>query len=92
MMMRIVRKSTEIMAKERQASGDLSDSADETISLKVGSEAVGQAETSGSLLAGQEIDPESLRFQEIRQEVSKMAREDPTGSADLIRRWVQEST
>jgi flagellar biosynthesis/type III secretory pathway M-ring protein FliF/YscJ len=64
---------------------------EEEIVMSVGSSAVGKAEVSESMLTGKEVDPETLRFQEIGKEVSQMVENDPAGSADLIRRWLNDS-
>jgi flagellar biosynthesis/type III secretory pathway M-ring protein FliF/YscJ len=58
--------------------------------LTVGPYPVGQAERSDSLLTGQEVDGEALRFQELGEEVSSLIKEDPEGTAHLIRRWIEE--
>ncbi len=89
MMLRVARKSE----RGGESDGSLQDGsadalADEPL-LTVGPTTVGQAETSESLLAGKEVDPESLRYQELGAEVSKMVEGDPEGAANLIRRWVE---
>ncbi len=87
MLTRVVRKSGDDAAARRSY---LSEGDQPEISLAVESEAVGQAEASASSLAGRELDPDTLRFQELGKEVSKMVEEDPEGTAELIRRWVQD--
>ena len=41
-------------------------------------------------LVGQEVDEESLRVSQLREQVSKLVDDDPEGTADLIRRWVEQ--
>ena len=65
-------------------------SADEPL-LTVGSFPVGQASASGSMLTGQEVDGEDLRYQELGTEVSALIRDDPNGAAQLIQRWTDDS-
>ena len=50
---------------------------------------VGQAEVSESLLTGKEVDAGTLRNQELAREVSKMVEDDPAGTAELLRRWIE---
>ncbi len=59
--------------------------------LTVGSFPVGQASASGSMLTGQEVDGEDLRYQELGTEVSALIRDDPDGAAQLIQRWTDDS-
>ena len=90
MMTRMAGKSTKLAAG-RTSSGSLSDElpADELM-LTVGQAAVGQAGASESLLAGKEVDPDTLRSQELGMEVSKLVDADPAGTAELLRRWVTD--
>ena len=91
MMLRIVRKSSEVMGARRSSGFGPTDlSGDDEPLLTVGSAAVGQAETSESLLAGQEVDPDTLRFQELGREVSRKVEGNPEGAASLIRRWGED--
>jgi len=91
MMMRIVRKSSDTLATRRRRPPDVSPvSEEEVVSLAVGSMPVGRAEVSESMLTGKELDPDTLRYQELGQEVARMVDSDPEGSADLIRRWLEE--
>ena len=87
---RVVRRLTEASAAARRSV--LKDAAaigDEN-ALAVEDGMIGQAETSESWLAGHEVDADTLRFQELGQEVSKMVKDDPEGTADLVRRWIQD--
>lgn len=60
--------------------------------LNVGSQTIGQAlVSSDSVLTGREVDDDTLRFQELGEEVSKLVESDPEGTAALLRRWVEES-
>lgn len=93
MMMRMVRKSSEMLVPHRHRGAELPDAAEgEEPLLTVGQATVGQAEASGSLLTGKEVDPETLRSEELGREVSKMIERNPAGAADLINRWVQDGT
>ena len=56
--------------------------------LTIESHPVGQATAPESMLVGREVDEETLRYQELGTEVSKMVEEDPEGAAQLIRRWI----
>ena len=92
MMMRIVRKSSDTLATRRHRRPDAGPSSEEdAISLAVGPLPVGQAEVSESMLTGKELDPDTLRYQELGHEVAKMVDSDPAGSAELIRRWLEDS-
>ncbi len=92
MMMRIVRKSSDTLATRRRRRPDAGPSSQEdATSLAVGPLPVGQAEVSESMLTGKELDPDTLRYQELGQEVAKMVDSDPAGSAELIRRWLEKS-
>lgn len=88
MMMRVVRKSSEAVVPHRRRTPD-SPPEDEPM-LTVSETPVGQAETSESMLVGKEVDPATLRYQELGQEVSALVQGDPAGSADLIRSWLEE--
>lgn len=60
--------------------------------LNVGAQTIGQALVSSeSVLTGREVDDDTLRFQELGEEVSKLVESDPQGTAALLRRWVEES-
>ena len=92
MMTRIVRKSSEQLGKSRRGAGQVVDPPDDATILAVGPHAVGQAEVSGSMLAGKEVDAETLRYQEFGEEVSKLVEENPEGAANLLRRWIDDDT
>lgn len=87
---RVVRRLSEVSNAARSAMLKDAAALSEEGSLAVEGGMVGQAETSESWLAGHEVDPETLRFQELGQEVSKMVKDDPEGTADLVRRWIQD--
>jgi flagellar biosynthesis/type III secretory pathway M-ring protein FliF/YscJ len=60
--------------------------------LTVGPHPIGQAAVaSGSVLMGREVNVEMLRYQELGDEVSKLVESDPEGTAQLIRRWIEDS-
>jgi flagellar biosynthesis/type III secretory pathway M-ring protein FliF/YscJ len=86
MMSRIAKSAAPSQPPPERASDDYPPS--EEPLLTVGSYPVGQAETAGSILTGQEVDGEALRFQELGEEVSSLIKEDPEGAAQLIRRWM----
>jgi flagellar M-ring protein FliF len=90
MMMRLVRKSSDLVPAHRRPSVESSEP-DEDIPLTVSSGAVGRAEVSESMLTAKEVDPETLRYEELVHEVSEMVRSDPEGAAALIRRWIGDS-
>lgn len=90
MMMRMVRRSTDLLDTRHKDDANLGESVDSEGVLTVGPQAIGQAEVSEGLLTGQELDDVTLRQQELSGEVSKMIEDDPGAAADLIRRWVEE--
>jgi flagellar biosynthesis/type III secretory pathway M-ring protein FliF/YscJ len=59
--------------------------------LAAGASAVGKASLSESLLVGREVDDDTLRYQELGEEVAKLVEADPESAAELIRRWMDES-
>lgn len=89
MMMRLARQASESVAERSGSRVEPADEDDGTI-LEVGSAPIGQAEVSEGALTGKEVDPETLRYQELGTEVSKMINDDPVGTAELIRRWLNE--
>ena len=89
MMLRVVRKSATLVKKLGPIAED--DEDDEGGTLHVGPATVGEAAASESLLTGKEVDEETLRFDQLGTEVSRMVEDDPSGAADLIRRWVEET-
>ena len=92
MMVRMVRKSTEMIGPAAARAGaEFSEMPEEEAVLTVGPRAVGQAEGAEGLLTGKEVDERTLRFQELSREVTKMVEEDPAAAAELVRRWVEEA-
>jgi flagellar biosynthesis/type III secretory pathway M-ring protein FliF/YscJ len=91
MMMRMVRKSSEMAGPRGRLFTESAEGPEQDIPLTVGAGPVGEAEVSQSMLTGKEVDPQVLRFQELGSEVSKMVERDPEGAAALIRRWVEET-
>lgn len=91
MMMRMVRKSSEGLGTVRAESNESQSvpEADELLTVNGGP--VGQAEVSQSLLAGREVEPEALRYQELGDEVSKMVEQDSEGTASLVRQWIDDN-
>ncbi len=55
-----------------------------------GPQPVGKATVSESLLVAREVDDETLRYQELGEEVAKLVEADPEGAAELIRRWMED--
>lgn len=53
-------------------------------------ELVGTAEISKDALEGREVSAELLRNRNLIEQVSRLVDRDPHGSAELLRRWVQE--
>jgi len=88
MMTRIVRKSADLALAARARGSVPEDHSEEEVVLTVGPHAVGQAEVSGSMLTGKEVDEDTLRHQELGDEVARMVSADPKAAAELIRRWV----
>lgn len=58
--------------------------------LGEGPHPVGKAALSESLLVAREVDDETLRYQELGEEVAKLVEADPEGTAELIRRWMED--
>lgn len=87
MMLRVVRKSAQLVSTVTHPPKPEEDAGEEQI-LAVGAEAVGQAAASGTMLVGKEVEDDALRHVELRSEVSKLVREDPKGAADMINRWM----
>ncbi len=87
MVSRITRKS-ETAAVDESSSAVKYAPGDEPY-LSGDEDTVGQAALSESLLMGREVDDESLRFQELGNEVTRLVESDPSGAAALIRRWVE---
>ena len=91
MMMRIVRKSTEVLGAAGEKRDDTGPMSDPEEVLTVGAGPVGEAEVSQSMLAGQEVEPEALRYQQLGQEVAKMVEQDAEGTAGLVQRWIDDN-
>ena len=49
-----------------------------------------QATPSDGFLVGKEVDDDVLRYQELTGEVAKLVGDDPEGTADMLRRWMEE--
>ncbi len=91
MMLRIIKKAAPATGAEARFGSEPPDTRDEEALLTVGGIPVGQAEVSGSLLTGQEVDGDTMRYQELGRQVSKLVEDDPEATAQLIRRWIHES-
>lgn len=90
MMMRVVKSVPRLAKLPEQSPEDDVEPGDEQV-LTVGAHSVGKASVSESLLVGQEVDDDTLRYQELGLEVSKLVEDDPEGAAELIRRWMDDS-
>lgn len=53
-------------------------------------QAMSAAMLSEGVLEGQEVDEESLRFQNYAEQVSKMVEENPDTAAELLQRWAEQ--
>lgn len=89
LMMRLVRKATSPPPTGASMAVDDQGPHEEPI-LTVGPRAVGQATASETTLTAREVDDDTLRFQELGTEVSKLVEADPEGAAQLIRRWIED--
>lgn len=91
MMLRVV-KNVPMPAKESkpEPSEEAVASGEEPM-LTVGPSPVGQAAVSESLLVAQEVDDDTLRYQQIGEEVIKLVEADPEGAAKLIKRWMDDA-
>ncbi len=90
MMLRIVKKATP-SGTIRMPTVEVETPPEDEPILSVGSHAVGQAEVSASFLTGREVDDDTLRYQELSREVSKLVQQDPEGAAELVQRWIEEA-
>ncbi|MCH7807676.1 MAG: hypothetical protein IIB60_00505 [Planctomycetes bacterium] len=91
MMMRVVRKSSEALGPGKSGKVLVEEPLEEEQML-AGSPPVGEAPMTEGFLVGRELGEDALRSQELNAEVTRMVEEDPDGSADLIRRWIQDPT
>jgi len=91
LMMRIMRASSASAIPRRHRGSATRESREDEQFLAVGTPPVGQAQVSEGLLTGKEVDPDTLRYQELAVEVSRMVEADPAGTAELIRRWAEET-
>lgn len=62
--------------------------ADEVMEMTVGDEPVGDAEVSGALLVGREVDEHTLHSQEVVGQVVEMINDDPETTVGILRRWM----
>lgn len=94
MMMRVVRASSVALAVKGRGADEVGDDleGDSEAVLAVGPRTIGTVEASDSLLTGREVDEETLRFQEMGDEVDKVVEQDPDGAAELLRRWIGEDS
>ena len=94
MMMRVVRASSVAAAVKKRTVDESRDDVegDSEALLAVGPRTIGTVEASDSLLTGREVDEETLRYQEMGEEVGKVVEQDPDGAAELLRRWIGEDS
>lgn len=59
--------------------------------LRVPGGPVGKAAISDSVLIGREIDDETLRLNQLGEQVSKMIQDDPKSAVEMIKHWVETS-
>jgi flagellar biosynthesis/type III secretory pathway M-ring protein FliF/YscJ len=91
MMMRIVRSVPQRPPSVTSAASKPSPVEEEEFLLATGSGAVGKASVSESLLVGREVDDETLRYQELTEEVTKLVEADPESAAELLKRWMEDA-
>ncbi len=60
--------------------------ADET--MVVSAEPVGRAEVTENLLVAREVDEQTVRTQQVVQQVQDMIKEDPGGATSILQRWI----
>ena len=90
MMTRIVKQSGSASALAAKHANEEDELGEGEPILTVGAPTVGQAEVSESMLTGREVDADTLRYQTLGEEVSKLVDANPEGAAQLIRRWVED--
>lgn len=90
MMMRIVRSGPPLPRAAAETATRQVPLEDEPL-LATGAGAVGKAGRSESLLVGRELDDDTLRYQELNEEVARLVEADPEGAAELIRRWMDDA-
>lgn len=91
MMLRIVRRAPLPTPLIPTGTAQQAASAAEEPLLTVGPKSVGKAGISESLLTGREVDEDTLRYQELGEEVSRLVQEDPESAAHLISRWMKQN-
>ncbi|MCH8251766.1 MAG: hypothetical protein IID36_04875 [Planctomycetes bacterium] len=89
MMTRIARKSAIASPEPTSQGEDIAPESDAMLS--VGPHPVGQAEASEGFLTAREVDDDTLKYQQLSDEVSKMVGDDPNSAAELLRQWINES-
>ena len=90
MMLRVAKNATPPAKPQSSRIEEEPPAPDQEMILDVGPHTVGQAEASHSFLTGREVDPETLRYAELGNEVSSMVKQNPESAAQLLRRWVEE--
>ncbi|GMU36563.1 MAG: hypothetical protein HS102_10900 [Planctomycetia bacterium] len=90
-MARIAKKSAALAAQGSETSRRGGDGLDALVAEET-AEVLGTAEFSEEALEGKEVSPETLKSRNLVAQVSKLVEKDPHGSAELLRRWVQEQT
>ncbi|MCG3129754.1 MAG: hypothetical protein FLDDKLPJ_00489 [Phycisphaerae bacterium] len=88
-MARIAKKSAALAAQGSEISRRGDEGLDALVAEET-AEVLGTAEFSEEALEGKEVSPETLKSRNLVAQVSKLVEKDPHGSAELLRRWVQE--
>ncbi|MBN1489505.1 MAG: hypothetical protein JXA69_06255, partial [Phycisphaerae bacterium] len=52
---------------------------------------IGEAQATGGLLVGHEVDEQSVRSQQLAEQVTELVEDNPTVAANLIKRWVESA-
>jgi len=88
---RLANRASTVTSGAFRSTGRPGSSATQEPILSSGAAPIGQAVVSSdSVLTAREVDDDTLRYQELGEEVSKLVESDPEGTAALIRRWVEE--
>ncbi len=59
--------------------------------LSEGEEAIGEVGEGGNVLDGMELDDDSVRTQQMLDQVSTMVKDNPDGAANLVKRWLSRA-
>lgn len=67
---------------------DREEELDDPEALVVNTPPVGEAMAREQLLVGREVDENTLRMQQVVQQIAEMIQDDPKASADILQRWI----